>query len=128
MAWQDLPIVLVTWRDAHADAYGWASIDELDLEPCLVHSVGFQLEQRKPGHITILQSIIVEEVDSVLHIPTDMVVSIRTLEVENAPFEGHAAAHHPVLEKGKSPRIRRTGNSGQADPPTRAGGSLTERN
>lgn len=108
MAWQDLPIVLVTWHDAHADAYGWANLTELDLEPCVVHSVGFQLENRKPNHVTILQSIIVDDIDSVLHIPTAMVVSIRSLEVENAPFGGYETAHRPLPETGKSPRVRGT--------------------
>lgn len=125
MAWQDLPLVLVTWHDAHGDADGWIGSDEFDEEPCVVHSVGFQVENAKPNHVTIVQSIITTEVDSALHIPTGMVVSIRTLEVENAPYEGSPTAHRHLSEASQSARVRGAGSARTAHPATR-GRSLTE--
>jgi len=118
----------VTWRDAHADAQGWASLDELDDEPCIVHSVGFHLENRKPGHITIVQSIIVDELDSALHIPTAMVDSIRTLEIDHGSLTSPSAAHRGLPQASKSPRVRGTRPTRQADPAPRAQGSLTKEN
>ena len=128
MAWQDFPLVLVTWRDAHADAQGWASVDELDDEPCIVHSVGFHLENRKPGHVTIVQSIIVDELDSALHIPTAMVDSIRTLEIDHGSLISPSAPHRELPKAGKSPRVRGTRPTRPADPTARAEGSLTKEN
>ena len=125
MAWQYLPLVLVTWHDAHGDADGWADLTELDDDPCVVHSIGFQLENAKPNHVTIVQSVITTEVDSALHIPAGMVVSIRTLEVENAPYEGSPSTHRHLSEAGKSERVRGTGSARSAHPAAR-GRSLTK--
>ena len=125
MAWQDLPLVLVTWHDAHADAQGWADITELDDDPCIVHSIGLQLEDRKSGHVSIVQSIITTEVDSVLHIPTAMVQSIRILEVVNAPFQASPSSHRAVPKTSEPTRLRGTGSARAAHPASR-GRSLTE--
>jgi len=116
----------VTWRDAHADAQGWASIDELDDDPCIVHSVGFHLENRKAGHVTIVQSIIVDELDSALHIPTAMVDSIRTLEIDHGSLVSPSAAHRELSQARKSPRVRGARPANPTHPAARAGGSLTQ--
>lgn len=125
MAWQDLPLVLVTWHDAHADAQGWADITELDDDPCIVHSIGFQLENRKAGHVSLVQSIITTEVDSVLHIPTAMVQSIRVLEVDHASYEAAPSVNRSVPKASEPTRLRGTGSARSAHPASR-GRSLTE--
>lgn len=74
-------VVLVVWRDAHAGFAGsWATVEDLDPEPCLVRSSGFLLEDVKPGHITIAQSILEKDfIDNILHVPQEMVDSITHL-------------------------------------------------
>ena len=126
MAWQDLSVVMVIWRDAHADANGWADIGELDPDPCIVHSIGFQLENGKPGHVTLIQSIITDEVDSVLHIPAAMVEEIRHLEFVYASNQAVTPAHSVISETSKPSRVRGTGSARTAHPASR-GRSLTDR-
>lgn len=77
--------VLVIWHDAHSNTNGWEDIGDLkDDEPYEVHSVGFILEPKSAGkknHISIVQSFATEGfVDSILHIPKKMVLSITPLE------------------------------------------------
>lgn len=74
----ELDVVVVVWRDAHSDGQGWQRYDETDPEPCLVTTVGYLLRKgrgKKPKHFTVAQSAIGDEyVDSLLHIPREMVV------------------------------------------------------
>lgn len=77
----DMRLVVVLWRDAHADGDSWISVDEIEDEPYIVESVGFVLEAVKSGHISLCQSLADDEgvVDHVLHIPNEMVVDIINL-------------------------------------------------
>lgn len=83
MTSRDLQMVCLWWRDAHAVTDTWTAIEELDDEPCIVHSIGFLLRDVKPGHIVLAQSMIDGEeygdVDHVLAIPSAMVVRIESL-------------------------------------------------
>ena len=76
----ELVPVLVVWHDAHT-IDGWTYLEALDADPCLVHSVGFLAPDAKPGHVVLVQSVIVGdgEVDAVLNIPAGMVVSCTSL-------------------------------------------------
>lgn len=81
-----LAAVLVRWRDAHADLLvtSWAQVDEIeDTGPYLIHSLGWLVPDAKRGHVTIAQSLDYEvNVDTVLHIPADMVQDILTLPLQ----------------------------------------------
>jgi len=81
-----MKVVVVMWKDAHADCQGWSEMEEIDDEPYLVRSVGFLLTKgrgKKKGHVSIAQSISEDKmIDSVLHIPKRMVVSLAVLELE----------------------------------------------
>jgi len=77
--------VVVEWIDAHADpSGGWQT--ETDQRAYVVTSVGWLMPEDdggKPGHVTLAQSIgrmegdAPEAYDHVLHLPRDMVRSIR---------------------------------------------------
>jgi hypothetical protein len=61
-------VVLVTWHDAHSGAESWINIKELDMDPAVVESVGFLLNEDnggKPHHITLFQSRIGDSIDHV---------------------------------------------------------------
>ena len=79
--------VLVIWNDAHGGTFTWERIEDLvDDEPYRVQSVGYLLPPKaggKRGHVSIAQSWSTDEcVDSVLHIPTKMVVKVVVLSEE----------------------------------------------
>lgn len=77
------PMIRVRWTDAQGDAHGWTPIAELDDEPCIVTTVG-HLVPGRTGHVTVALSWHPDEadqivVDSVVHIPEGMVVSLENL-------------------------------------------------
>ena len=78
----DLPAVKVRWVDAQGDAHGWTPADELDADPCVVTTVGQLLDTPRPGHTSVALSSYggsgceVRQVDSVVHIPDGMVLSV----------------------------------------------------
>lgn len=72
-------ILYVIWHDAHSGTSTWESISDLEDDgPYVVHSVGYELltnDGGKDGHVSIAQSWSEDDhVDSVLHIPDQMVV------------------------------------------------------
>lgn len=74
--------VAVVWHDAHTDNQGtWFDPENSSDNngPYPVVSVGTLLHGLKDGHISIAQSFATVDgmVDSVLHIPNEMVVTIR---------------------------------------------------
>lgn len=78
-------IVEVVWADAHTEPVSgntWFDRSEIDDTPYLVRSVGILLENVKAAHTSIAQSEAVSDqlVDSVLHIPNQMVIIVRTLQ------------------------------------------------
>jgi hypothetical protein len=77
----DLRLVVVLWRDAHADGDSWISVDDIEDCPYIVESVGFVLESVKAGHISLCQSLAADEgiVDHVIHIPNEMIVEVTDL-------------------------------------------------
>lgn len=81
------PMVRVVWTDAQGDAHGWTPVEDLDDTPCVVTSVGHLLTGRK-GHVTLALSFHWDEddviVDSALHIPEGMVISMDTLTARPA--------------------------------------------
>lgn len=78
--------VLIYWRDAHADASSWTSIEDMDDQPYVVETVGFLLDTVKPDHVSIAQSAGADDgvIDHVLHIPSAMVVTIVNLTADKA--------------------------------------------
>ena len=75
-------VVVVVWRDAHADGGGsWLSVEDIEDAPYVVESVGFVLEGDKSGHLSICQSLGDDDgvVDHVLHIPDGMIVRVTNL-------------------------------------------------
>ena len=76
---------LIIWHDAHSGTHTWEHIEDLSDEgPYEVRTIGFLLKTSKGGkknHISVAQSFSTEGyVDSILHIPKKMVVSITPLE------------------------------------------------
>lgn len=77
--------VLIIWHDAHSGNRTWEHIEDLaDEGPYEVRTVGFVLNTKgggKKNHVSVAQSFSTEGfVDSILHIPKKMVVSITPLE------------------------------------------------
>lgn len=80
-------LAIVTWDDTFSDAHGWTSIDDLEQEPAVVHSVGWIIPTSDggcPDHVTLYQSRIedTDQVDSVLHIPVGMVRNVKLVTRE----------------------------------------------
>lgn len=76
----DYLMVLIMWKDAHADE-SWAHVDDIDDEPYIVRSVGWRIPNKKRGHVTLAQSLgDGGHVDHILHIPKGMIVSQVTLK------------------------------------------------
>ena len=78
--------VLVTWKDAHAVHNGWGSLDSLEEEFCIVHSIGWLIPEAKKDHVVLVLSVgntsedySAEHVDSGIAIPTEMVIKIVDL-------------------------------------------------
>ena len=81
-----MTIVVVEWDDAHADmSGGWTTHADIDRRAYRVRSVGFLLTDGKPDHVSIFQSAggacgdEADAMDSVLHVPVGMVVSIQSV-------------------------------------------------
>lgn len=74
-------LAVIMWRDAHADGGSWIDVSAINDQPYIVESVGFMLEEIKPGHVSICQSLGDDDgiIDHVLHIPTQMIVDITQL-------------------------------------------------
>ena len=126
MAWQDLPIVLVTWHDAHGDARGWTQYDDLDTDPCIVHTAGFLLENAKKDHLSVAQSITGDDLDSVIHIPAAMVENIRNLELDNDSLRKPKKDDRRLPKASKSSRLRGAGRARPNHSASRKGKALTE--
>lgn len=77
------PIVIVAWDDAHAEGNGsWTTISSIDDKPYRVVSIGWLLEDAKPDHVTLVQSLGCDDsIDAVIHIPLGMIVSQRTVRL-----------------------------------------------
>lgn len=77
------PVVVVAWDDAHAEGNGsWTDLSSIDDQPYRVVSIGWLLEDAKPGHVTLAQSLGCDDsIDSVIHIPVGMIVSQRTVRL-----------------------------------------------
>lgn len=75
-------IAVVTWHDAHSDNSGsWTERSSIDDDPYIVRSVGFILDPPKPGHVSVIQSVGIDDaLDHILHIPTQMVQNVRYLD------------------------------------------------
>ena len=106
-------VVLVTWHDAHADLNHWQHLDEMtDNDPYVVYTVGWELAVKRGGktkHVSVAQSISPDDaVDSVIHIPKSMVVSLVVLhetDIENVktPTVSNRSKHGAeVSDKGDS--------------------------
>ena len=70
---------MVVWHDAHA-LTSWVDFDDIDLEPCVVETIGWLLPEAKKGHVVVAQSITNEDgLDNVLCIPVGMIQSVRVI-------------------------------------------------
>jgi hypothetical protein len=103
--------VIVIWKDAHSDCEGWADPNDTDDGPYLIRTAGFQLEPgqgKKKGHVSIAQSISADNmIDSVLHIPKRMVVSVSPLELQGA-HDGKASDESRSIRGPQVPKDRQT--------------------
>lgn len=98
--------VLVVWHDAHADRTRWTDITELSDEgPYEVQSVGYLIPKCKKNHVTLAQSNADDVVDSLLHIPTKMVVSITELGQKNELATPHNPTDSPLPPSSYGSRI-----------------------
>lgn len=77
----DLSMVLVVWHDAHAASSGdWCELNDIDDQPCVVHTVGWLLPGVKADHVVVAQSVTDDDsLDSVLCVPVGMVKSMSIL-------------------------------------------------
>lgn len=78
-------IVEVMWHDAHSEGVQggtWFDKSQIEGKPYAVRSVGMHIVDAKEDHMTIAQSVAVNDglMDSVLHIPMGMVLYWRPLE------------------------------------------------
>ncbi len=74
-------LVLVVWHDAHSLNHGWLTVEEIDDEPCEVHTVGYLIPDSKTGHVVVAQSINTNDgIDSVMAIPVAMVQRLTILK------------------------------------------------
>jgi hypothetical protein len=81
-----MKLVRVLWRDAHACAETWADPSALDPEPLVVDTVGWLIEDGKPEHLVVCQSLADSGmVDHVLAIPAGMVVRVTEVPVPCSP-------------------------------------------
>ena len=78
--------VRVQWTDAQGDANGWTTFADLDAVPCLVDTIGTLLEPPpRADHVSVALSVVrgadgeIAQLDSVVHIPALMVLSVTTL-------------------------------------------------
>lgn len=100
---EQVRMVAVRWKDAHADIdhRSWVHPSEIeDSGPYLVVSIGFLLPGIKEDHVSVAQSNDPEgNVDSILHIPSGMVVEVVTLESkqESATYDAQRPVDHPPL-------------------------------
>jgi hypothetical protein len=79
-----MTLVEVVWHDAHSDVASWLDLEEIDLNPCVVVTVGILLPNHKPNHIVVIQSRnSFGSVDSVLCVPVGMVQGMRVLGTRN---------------------------------------------
>ena len=72
-------VVHMVWHDAHSLGSSWTEVDDIDVEPAVVESVGFLLVDVKPNHIVLAQSFTGDECDHILAVPVEMVRSMKVL-------------------------------------------------
>jgi hypothetical protein len=86
-------LVEVIWHDAFAYKDSWISAADIDEEPMVVHSVGYLLQNAKPDHVVITQSVNAEDIyDGVLSIPCAMVRILRVVSsTDRVPFSPASA-------------------------------------
>jgi len=79
----DMPLVCVTWHDAHSlDNNEWHTDTDITDEPCVVRSVGYWLKRPRARHICLVQSCADDEgLDNVLLIPLGMVKKVERLKI-----------------------------------------------
>jgi hypothetical protein len=85
-------IVSVVWLDAHAASDGWFDIDDLDVEPCSVTTIGWLIADAKPDHVTVAQSLADDgELYAVFCIPIGMVKQVVVLSPMSENTYGRAS-------------------------------------
>lgn len=69
--------VVVEWWDAYAHRERWMECGEIDDDPMICRTVGWLLEDAKPEHTVVAQTMnAAGEVDGVLCVPSGMVRSV----------------------------------------------------
>ena len=72
-------IILVVWHDAHSIGDTWMPLP-VDVEPCIVSSIGYLIPDAKPDYVVIAQSYTNEEMyDHLLAIPVGMIKETKLL-------------------------------------------------
>ena len=74
-----LKLAIVKWHDAHQDGDSWTAPEDIDPNPAVVVSLGFMLDEVKPGHTTLAQSHVHGHYGPLLHVPSAMVREITIL-------------------------------------------------
>jgi len=72
-------LAFVVWHDAHADGDAWIAEEDVDPDPAVVVSLGFILDQAKPGHLTLAQSHVHGHWGTLLHVPLSMVREVAII-------------------------------------------------
>lgn len=99
--------VHIVWKDAFASPQGWFTLDELTLEPALPETIGWLLPPLLEGYISTADSVLIHDGEAIFynvgHIPEDMVLSIKELDIkqtENVLVEPKKKTTG-LLKKGK---------------------------
>lgn len=66
---------IVGWVDAHGDAHGWTTLDELDRDERIQLSAGWICDDATFPHVTVVQTVdvIADLYDQAIHLPRSMV-------------------------------------------------------
>ena len=74
--------VRVTWIDAAGGPIGWTHVDDLNLAPRTITTVGWLVSDALTGHVVLAQSYDAEtgSVDGVIQIPLSPLVTVRQLD------------------------------------------------
>jgi hypothetical protein len=76
---------IVKWRDAHLRGDAWVTVDQIEIEDRVVHTVGWLIEEKSnDGYILMASNMLDDDlVDTIMAIPVAMVVEIRRMSEGN---------------------------------------------
>lgn len=75
-------LVMITWHDAMSDHAGWKKIDKVSKQqPPVARTVGWVIKRTRRA-VTLVSSIVDDECDGDVVIPTGMIIREQELEIK----------------------------------------------